>query len=366
LSPNDIYLVPGTEDLLFEDENVATDFKNMFLEMWKLQYPEDKLKDNDFMNTLWRKARKLIEFLIDIISHERVDAVYLLKHTQKVIDYGSLGMDIYFDNISIPCRIEDILDVKYFIRWAIPNFKAIVDITPDEYKQICVNWIKISEKATIIDNPLTDPFTESFINEILRAKIYYGWNQDGVNEIYMKKEARIIFVVKDRAYISSTTIQNLVNSQRTPIKIEKVREILRDFYISSEIKHLYADQNDKKESFGRRFWVFDWEKLKKAIPNLDNKILIVDEMNIAEQERIYKKISDVVDNYHRIMECSYWHNLLADLVEYINKYNLSENEYAKALMTYISDENTKIDCNIEYAIEILEGLAKIFRSLTGK
>ena len=365
ISPNDLYLVTDV-GLYFEDEDTSTRIKELFLDVWGKQYNEKKLKDDEFMKDLWAKARKLIEFFINIISHERVDSVYLLKHTIKVIDYGSVGMDVFFDNVSVPYRIEDILDVKSFIRWAIPNFRAIVDITPDEYKQICVNWIRMAERGTVVDNPLTDPFTESFISDILRSKIYYGWNQDGINEIYIKKEAKVIFVVNDRAYISAVEIQNLANSQRTPIKIEKVRDILKDFYITTELKHLYAEQNGKKESFGRRFWVFDWNKLFKSVPNLENKTVIVDEANIPEAEKVFKRISDTVNNYDNLMDCNFWRNIMFDVLEYAKKYNIMDNEYVKSMVDYLNDNSTLTDCNIPYAIDILRGISQIFKSLSGK
>ena len=365
ISPNDLYLVTD-EGLYFEDESISMRIKELFLAVWKKQYNEERLKDEAFMKDLWAKARKLIEIFINIISHERVDSIYLLKHTTKVIDYGSVGMDVFFDNVSVPYRIEDILDVKSFIRWAITNFRAIVDITPDEYRQICVNWIRMAERGTVIDNPLTDPFTESFISDILRSKIYYGWNQDGINEIYMKKEAKVIFVINDRAYISSVEIQNLANSQRTPIKIEKVRDILKDFYITTELKHLYAELNGKKESFGRRFWVFDWNKLFKSVPNLENKTVIVDEANIPEAEKVFKRISDTVNNYNNLMDCNFWRNIMFDVLEYAKKYNIMDNEYVKSMVDYLNDSSTLTDCNIPYAIDILLGVSQIFKSLSGK
>lgn len=365
ISAKDLYLVPDTDLLIFEDENVSLPIREMFLGLWRKQYPPEKLKEEDFMKGLWKKARKLIEFVIEVISHERVNTIYLLKHTQKVVDYGVFGMDVFFDNVQLPCRIEDILDVKDFIRWAIPNFKAIVDITPEEYKQLCVNWIRMAEKGTIVENPLTDQFTESFINEILRSKIYYGWNQDGVNEIYAKKEARVIFVVANKVYIPAITIQNLANMQRTPVKIEKVREILKDFYITSELKHLYSEQNGKRESFGRRFWVFDWEKLKNTIPNLGDKNIIVDENNIPEINRLYKRIRDNIDSYYKVIDCTFWYNFMKDLIEYINKYNLNDNEYAKAIINYINDPDVITDCNLKYAIETVAGFAEVLKSLIG-
>jgi hypothetical protein len=112
--------------------------------------------------------------------------------------------------------------------------------------------------------------------------------------------------------------------------------------------------------------VFDWNKLLKSVPNLENKTVIVDEANIPEAEKVFKRISDTVNNFDNLMDCNFWRNIMFDVLEYAKKYNIMDNEYVKRLVDYLNDENTITDCNIPYAIDILRGVSQVFKSLSGK
>ena len=309
----------------------------------------------------WNERTDLIEKLLDklkvLVEKQIIDRIFLLQRTEKVIDYGN-ALDVHFRGINIPARIEDndFLDPRDFKKWIIQNFKTPIRLTESEYQQLLANWFAMAEKKIVIEDPLANTVIENFLTILQTSFIYDSWQDEAVERLVVSGHGSYTLIVEDnKLWVHTKIISSLGKTEKTAIKVEKIREILKDLLIQDDAQKLLTLRKDGEVTRKHiRFWVFDWEKIKRYYPNLNEKVLISEERSGIDVASIRAEMN--TSDINKLLDIirSLWDTVQAKQIA------LSE-ELTDDIKWVLDPEKAKDLDNDEWLKEIIE---KILNAIT--